>query len=185
MYLVGLDLSLNSTGISIYGDGVIKTYTINPSSKLNQDGKLDFIVDELVHFTFPAYSKVVFFIEGYSFTQKSASITILAELAGTLKHLFRENGVSYYIIPPTTLKKYVTGKGNAKKEQMILGVYKAWNKEFATNDEADAFALMQLGIDLCGIEDRLDTPFVIDLRKKLNVVAMGSTGTAPEESGVK
>ena len=183
MYITGLDLSLNSTGISIYGNGAVKTYTITPNSKLNQDRKLDFIVNELIHFTFPSYAKVVIFIEGYSFTQRSASITILAELSGTLKHLLRESNITYYIIPPTVLKKYVTGKGNAKKEQMILGAYKTWGVEFPSNDEVDAFALMKLGADLLNEDTRLDTPFITDLRKKLNVVAMGSTGTAPEESG--
>ncbi len=41
---------------------------------------------------------------------------------------------------------------------------------------------MKLGTDLLNEDTRLDTPFITDLRKKLNVVAMGSTGTAQEES---
>ena len=184
MYVVGLDLSLNSTGISISGGDTVKTYAIAPSFKAKQEEKIDFIVDEIIHFTFPSYAKVIFFIEGYSFTQRSASITILAELAGALKNHLRHNGINYYIIPPTVLKKYVTGKGNAKKEQMLLGVYKTWGMEFITNDEVDAYALMQLGKDLLDV-DVLDPPFITDLRKKLNVVAMGSNGVAPEGTGVK
>ena len=45
------------------------------------------------------------------------------------------------IVPPSTLKKFVTGSGVAPKNKMMLGVYKKWGVEFETDDEADAYAL--------------------------------------------
>lgn len=47
-------------------------------------------------------------------------------------------------VPPMTLKKYVTGKGNAKKQEMLLQVYKRWGVEFTDDNAADAYSLGRL-----------------------------------------
>jgi len=50
------------------------------------------------------------------------------------------------IIQPTSLKKFVTGTGNAKKNNMLLAVYKKWG--FETNDDnlADAYSLARVAM---------------------------------------
>lgn len=47
-------------------------------------------------------------------------------------------------IPPMTLKKYATGKGNAKKQEMMLQIYKRWGVELNDDNAADAYALARL-----------------------------------------
>lgn len=47
-------------------------------------------------------------------------------------------------IPPMTLKKYATGKGNAKKQEMMLQIYKRWDVELNDDNAADAYALARL-----------------------------------------
>jgi hypothetical protein len=49
------------------------------------------------------------------------------------------------IAAPTALKKFVTGSGVAPKDLMLLGTYKKWGVEFASNDLADAYGLMRIG----------------------------------------
>lgn len=57
------------------------------------------------------------FIEDYSFASTGRVFNI-AENAGLLKHkLWREN-IPFTTIPPTVIKKYATGKGNATKETL-------------------------------------------------------------------
>jgi crossover junction endodeoxyribonuclease RuvC len=43
-----------------------------------------------------------------------------------------------------TLKKYAAGKGNAKKQEMLLQIYKRWGLEFNDDNAADAYALARL-----------------------------------------
>jgi crossover junction endodeoxyribonuclease RuvC len=43
-----------------------------------------------------------------------------------------------------TLKKYAAGKGNAKKQEMLLQIYKRWGMEFSDDNAADAYALARL-----------------------------------------
>ena len=47
-------------------------------------------------------------------------------------------------VPPMTLKKYAAGKGNAKKQEMLLQIYKRWGIEFNDDNAADSYALARL-----------------------------------------
>lgn len=47
-------------------------------------------------------------------------------------------------IPPMTLKKYAAGKGNAKKQEMLMQIYKRWGIEFNDDNAADSYALARL-----------------------------------------
>jgi Holliday junction resolvasome RuvABC endonuclease subunit len=88
----------------------------------------------------------------------SQAALVLGELAATVKlfffeHFFETN--NYFPafdqvlrtplqVPPMTLKKYATGKGTAKKQEMLLQMYKRWGVEFNDDNAADAYALGRL-----------------------------------------
>lgn len=55
------------------------------------------------------------FIEDYSFGSTGRVFNI-AENCGLLKHKLWMAGIPFTTIPPTVIKKYATGKGNANKE---------------------------------------------------------------------
>lgn len=48
------------------------------------------------------------------------------------------------IVPPTSVKKFATGKGNAPKDNVLLAVYKKWGVEFKSNDLADAYTVARI-----------------------------------------
>jgi Holliday junction resolvasome RuvABC endonuclease subunit len=82
-------------------------------------------------------------IEGYAFGSQMANM--LGELGGVVKLALKGYGVYPLIIPPTTLKKYVTGKGTGiPKSQMLLHAYKKWGAEFGDDNACDSFALARL-----------------------------------------
>ena len=56
-------------------------------------------------------------IEDYSFGSKG-KVFNLAENCGILKYLLFKNGYKFFTVPPTVVKKFATGKGNATKEKM-------------------------------------------------------------------
>lgn len=85
-------------------------------------------------------------IEGYAFGSQMANM--LGELGGIVKLALQRHGVYPLIIPPTTLKKYVTGKGTGiQKNQMLLHAYKKWGVEMADDNACDSFALARIA---CG-----------------------------------
>ena len=57
-------------------------------------------------------------------------------------------------VPPMTLKKYAAGKGNAKKQEMLMQIYKRWGIEFNDDNAADSYALARLaaGIHINDVE---------------------------------
>ena len=55
--------------------------------------------------------------------------------------------LEFKIISPTTLKKFVTGKGNSGKDIMLLEVYKRWNVSFSNNNLADAYGLARMAYE--------------------------------------
>jgi Holliday junction resolvasome RuvABC endonuclease subunit len=85
------------------------------------------------------------FVEGYAFGAKCAR-EALGEWGGQVRLLAYELGWTVVVVPPSSLKAFVCGKGNAPKEQMILQIYKRWAYEAPDNNAADAYALMQLGL---------------------------------------
>jgi Holliday junction resolvasome RuvABC endonuclease subunit len=58
-----------------------------------------------------------------------ASDIDLGELSGILKWKLWERGINVEIVPPTTLKKWATGKGNADKKL----IYDTFQKETGVN----------------------------------------------------
>jgi Holliday junction resolvasome RuvABC endonuclease subunit len=56
-------------------------------------------------------------IEDYSFGSKG-KVFNLAENCGLLKYMLYKNGYKFFTVPPTVVKKFATGKGNATKEKM-------------------------------------------------------------------
>ena len=59
------------------------------------------------------------FIEGYAFaTSGTSHVRSIAENTGLLKHKMHKVKQTFTSVPPTVIKKYATGKGNANKEIM-------------------------------------------------------------------
>ena len=58
-----------------------------------------------------------------------------------------KKNINYKVITPGTLKKFVTGKGQCKKDLILLKVYKKWGEEFDDNNLADAYSLARMAIE--------------------------------------
>jgi crossover junction endodeoxyribonuclease RuvC len=77
---------------------------------------------------------------------RSPSASVLGELSGVIKaYLYEEYTLFPLQVPPMSLKKFVTGKGNGvQKNQILLNVYKKWGIEFTDDNAADAYSLAML-----------------------------------------
>jgi len=69
------------------------------------------------------------YLEGYAFaTVGKSHVRSVAENTGLLKHKMHKVKQTFSLVPPTVVKKYATGKGNANKEVM----YEAFSAELVT-----------------------------------------------------
>ncbi len=82
-------------------------------------------------------------IEG-SVLQSPAALK-LGELAAIVKlELYERDRIFPLQVAPMTLKKFAAGKGNAKKQEMLMMMYKRWGVEFSDDNAADSYALARL-----------------------------------------
>ena len=84
-------------------------------------------------------------IEGYAFGAKGSSGISLGELGGVTRLALWDEKIPYIEVPPTQVKKFITGKGGAQKDIVLKEVFKRYGADFDDNNIADAFALAQLG----------------------------------------
>ena len=83
-------------------------------------------------------------IENYGFANKH-TLVIRVEVGTVIRLAAHAYGYRWGTAAPNTVKKFGSGIGNAKKDRMMIEVYKHWGFE-GTDNEVDAYALAALGL---------------------------------------
>jgi len=96
----------------------------------------------------------------------SHSALVLGELSALVKltmyDYFDDDTRFPVLVPPMTLKKYAAGKGNAKKQEMLLQMYKRWGIEFNDDNAADSYALARLAAGIS--QDKVEESVVEQMK---------------------
>ena len=146
-FYIGIDASLTSTGIVVL-DGMEQIYSkAIISSKVKGTERLRDLKKKTKEYmaNFVLAQDIPVFLENYSFGSVMGGRTFsIGEWGGVLRVLLDEMGFKVTGIAPTMLKKFATGKGNSKKEQMLLQTFKRYGQEFDNNDLCDAFCMAML-----------------------------------------
>lgn len=143
--VVGLDLSLTSTGVvvlrgeKIVLQEVVRSVPVGPLP-IDEAKRLDGIANMVLALV-PDDADLVA-IEGIAFMiSKTTSLVQLAAINFIIRIGLWKRGIKFVIVSPPTLKKFVTGKGVAQKDEMILSIYKQYGHTILDNNKADAFSL--------------------------------------------
>ena len=161
MKVIGLDLSLTSTGVAVVtcGPGIEPTAAVTRiSSKGKADadlearyqrllalqlqvirhvdnaGERDFDTADLVVIEQPAYSRTT----GHQHDRSG--------LWWLIVHRLKLDGIPVAEVAPSARPKYATGKGNAGKDEVLAAVVRRYpDVPVAGNDDADALVLAAMG----------------------------------------
>ena len=149
MSYVGIDQSYSGFGITFlkedgysetlvkkfdpdkYGPGVTRLYAIGSwlNSEIQKRGN-----DEFEHIC----------MEGYAASSKFGREKA-GELGGAVKvALYVRRDAFPTIVAPTSLKKFILGKGVGGKNEILLGCYKRWGVDFKDYNAADSYGLARL-----------------------------------------
>lgn len=134
MRIMGLDLSIACTGVS-YPDGT--TQAIVPPKGVTGDDRLEYLADHVGLGARTAEAELVV-VEGMAGYYKGEASRVIPMLHGAIRLELKRNRVPYMALYPSSLKKFVTGKGTADKTAMALAALKRLGREYGTNDECDA-----------------------------------------------
>lgn len=141
MNIVALDLSLTATGVaSPAGLGLIES----------QPGPDDFARLAAIRHEVLVWvdSADLVVIEGYSYGVKRQSHSrAIAELGGVIRMTLHDLGFPWVDVPPASLKKYATGKGNAAKEHVLAAAIRRLGYTGHDHNEADALWLRVMALD--------------------------------------
>jgi Holliday junction resolvasome RuvABC endonuclease subunit len=105
------------------------------------------LIAENVYRTLEVWEPELAVIENYALGMKKSPDTLVTLIAiGTMirSSLYNLN-IPWIEIRPSTLKKWTTGKGNAKKPQMAEAVKNRWGYTSPSDDIVDAAALAEMG----------------------------------------
>ena len=144
-YFFGLDISLNSTGISVFTTDdmrlvEISTIAIDKKNPLLQEtkNKLSYIGGEFMKYE--RVYKPEFIVMEQGFMRYIKSTAQLMKVFGMTYFIF--HAIDQYEVPATSIKKVLTGLGNADKEQVAQAVLQYYpGTKFTSTDESDACAV--------------------------------------------
>lgn len=153
MRVAGLDQSYTGFGFSIDGESKKRSF---PPGRYDSDvHRLVAIRDwyeQWLGLQMKAGLDLVV-MEGYANGAKFGR-EVAGELGGHIKVSTLEIlGHPPLVVPPTSLKKFVSGSGGAKKNTMLMHVYRRWGVQFSDDNQADAFSLEKFGFAYLSIRD--------------------------------
>lgn len=137
-----MDPSLSATGVAAV-DG--STRTVGGAAK-DGDRRLD-VIYRAVRSDCAAADFVL--IEDLPAHAQAAGLTGLA--AGVTRLALQHQGTPYLAVPPATLKKFATGKGNATKADMRMALYTRTSVDLRDDNQVDAAWLRYLALDVAGL----------------------------------
>jgi len=147
MVFVGIDHSMTGTGIVLIDqDGnILEQKLIKTTHEDSDEKRMITILDSLAFIPKIIRLKSVY-IEGPSYASQGQAVLQMGALHYLIRIFLFRKKINYKIIAPGSLKKFICGNGNAKKEHMLLNIYKKWNIEFHDNNIADAYGLAMMAL---------------------------------------
>ncbi len=149
MKVVAFDPSLTATSFAISDGFEMQTGVLHPP-KTAAKGliRLAWIRAQVLDLAAGADLVV---IEGYGFAPgRGHSAREMAELGGVIRLALFDASLTFVDVPPASLKKYATGKGNAPKEEVLAAAIRRLRFEGHDHNEADALWLLTMALDRYG-----------------------------------
>lgn len=151
--VVGLDLSLDSTGIAMLGRAVtIKTDRLGPQASLaDWSERIEDIADRVVT-QIQAWDPQLVVLEAPQLmARKVGNWHERAGLHWTVIAALLAKGITVAHCPTARVKSFLVGKANAEKQDCYRAAKALWDDMvFLSDDEADAMALCAIGSEWIG-----------------------------------
>jgi crossover junction endodeoxyribonuclease RuvC len=176
---IGIDQSLTCTSICVYKNQKLSITRIKPDIKGPK--RLRFIFDEVVAILAANNNDSYVAIEGYAFNAKGMYFN-LGEVGGVIRLACEQGGFPLVQVPPTTLKKFITGSGKATKNIIIKELYKNYELDIDDDNDADAASLAILCREYFETKLHIVNAYQTDLHKACDqIIGVHPLIMTPEE----
>lgn len=147
--VIGMDPSLNGFAVAYRLGETIVANRISVGSRRGVqrlaylEERVAWLLDK-VQPDFVAYEDYAMGFRG-----KTNAIFNIGELGGVIKLLISRKGIDILMVPPTTMKLFITGKGGGKssesKKRVAAAIQSQYGLQFRNSDEYDAAGLLLVG----------------------------------------
>jgi crossover junction endodeoxyribonuclease RuvC len=148
MRYVGIDPSTKTGLVILNRDGeIINQEEVKSKLKSDPDRFVDLtesILEEL-------HPNDIIAIEGFSYGSRGRGVSTQYGIGWLIRAELYKRGYEYIEVSPSAVKKFATGKGNEKKENMVLPIFKHWEFEHPSDNVRDAYVLAQIAKGIRGI----------------------------------
>lgn len=162
--VVGIDPSLTGSGIctiefnakELTVTGLQTFKSVPPAHSYARIGRYRGIVDHIFGQTQNCltWGHTFVCIEGYSFLARGSAVTAMPELGALLRNRAQDFTIPWIEFSPSSIKKYGTGNGAAKKDLVMMAVHQRLGHllagtgfELKDSNQADAFVIAIMGAD--------------------------------------
>jgi len=164
-FVAGIDQSVRHTGVCILDDsgGLHTLELIEPPKNLEGSKHLVYIRDELNKLlNRQTLTHVV--MEGYSYNSMNKKF-MLGEVGATIKLCVHDTNAVLHEAAPTQLKKFVTGRGDASKEDVMQHLHSQYAVTVTDDNLADAYGLARIALEL--LEKSTTKRYQLEVLKQL------------------
>ncbi len=146
MLYIGLDPSFTGAGIITLNEkgDIVTSKLFETKSTEEMEDRIVSIWKEIKKYI---EKDSIIYMEGISYNSKGDAGLQLSALHYYIRIMLKSENLKYKVIPPTVLKKFITGKGNVKKNVMLLKVYQKFGIEFDNDNLADAYSLARMAYE--------------------------------------
>ncbi len=144
MIIIGFDPGIAKPAMACFKNGEIKTFAIRVNKLHDLDERVLNIGAEVI-LREDWVDLVV--IEGISHGCKFG-VAGLAVVSYEIRRQANLKGFKTLTVNPAALKKFATGRGNAKKPEMAVAAFKDSGVEFTDDNQCDAYWLCRIGQEI-------------------------------------
>lgn len=140
--VLALDVATNTGFCCASGSGV---WDLRPKRDESAGMRLIRFKAKLMDILKAEQINLVVFERSAGFHQNA--VIVQSELHGVLKLFCEENSIEYKAYSASEIKRFATGKGNAKKDQMITAAKEKYGINVLDDNHADALHIYHFAID--------------------------------------
>jgi crossover junction endodeoxyribonuclease RuvC len=151
MIFCGIDASLSASGFCKIEQDTVEFCTIKTKLEgfSNDLDRFKYISDSIIK-KIPKDTNMIVIEDVFIPVSKAhmGAAIKLAMLAGYIRMMLYEAKMPFSVVAPTSIKKHLTGNGNAPKDQMAVHLFKNHNIMTKNNNECDAVAMAFMARDI-------------------------------------
>lgn len=140
MRFVGLDPSTKTGFVALDEDGhVLRAKELTGVGNKDPVRMITLIDEVIAH----VQKDDFIIIENFGFATQQG--IMLGGIGWGIRMALVRRGLTYVEVSPGQLKKFASGKGNTKKDDLAVGIYKRWEFQHSSDNVRDAYVLAQIG----------------------------------------